>query len=60
MEIIDFDRNMTIKNLEAMPRGTGAKYIEILVAHNGDFVFYKVRRTVPKEIPYDHKIIRFK
>ena len=57
MEIIDYNPKMVVKNLDAMPRGVGARYLEILIAHNGDYVAYAWRRKIPAEIRYNHAII---
>jgi len=50
---------MIIKNVESLPHGLNAKYLEVIVAHNGDLVAYAWRRTVPKNMPKDHKLIVF-
>lgn len=52
-------KGLVIKNLDAMPRRLGAKYLEVLEAHNGDLVAYKWRRNLNNygAMPDDHKIV---
>lgn len=49
--------DMVIRNLDQLPRGTGAKYLEVLVAHNGDLVAVCWRNNAIQQI--GHQLIRF-
>ena len=62
MKIINIQSVPKIENMNAMPRGTGAKYLECSThdSENGtDYIAYQWRRKLPAGIPSWHVIIEF-
>jgi hypothetical protein len=66
VKIIKIKDTPKILNMECMPRGTGAPYLECSThqrAERGeiitDYIAYKWRRKIPKGIPSWHVIIEF-
>jgi len=49
MKIINIKDAPKIVNMECMPRGTGAKFLECTQAHNGDLIASYWRRKEPKQ-----------
>lgn len=47
MEVLKFDRSMPIANLAILPHGTGAKYLECIRSHNGEFIAKQWRNEKP-------------
>ena len=47
MTILNIKEVGRIANMEAMPRGLNARYLECIVAHNGDLVASCWRRKLP-------------
>jgi len=56
--ILEDHRNLDIRNLEQLPRGTGARYLEIMESHNPNelsrlgnavYIAVKWRRVIPKK-----------
>ncbi len=58
-EIIKNSKELVITNTQQLPHGTGAKYLEAMTAHNGDFVAIRWRRKIVDSIPADHVLIEF-
>jgi len=58
-KIIDNTRDLRVTNLEHLARGTGAKYLEVMEAHNGDYIAVAWRRKLLDSIPSDHILIVF-
>ena len=48
MIVIQNTPTLRIVNLDALPRGTGAKYLECISGQNGELVAKQWRRSVPK------------
>lgn len=46
-EVIANGPDLKIVNLDAMPRGTGCRYLEVIRAHTGDLIAKQWRREVP-------------
>lgn len=58
--MIDYDRSQTITNLEQLPKGTGAKYLECIEGQAyGTYIAAKWRRTPPANLPRGRVLIRF-
>lgn len=38
-----------VRNVESLSRGSGAKYLRCLVAHNGDYIAASWHRREPKQ-----------
>uniref|UniRef100_A0A6M3LIT3 Uncharacterized protein n=1 Tax=viral metagenome TaxID=1070528 RepID=A0A6M3LIT3_9ZZZZ len=57
--IIKHSRELRITNTEQLPHGTGAKYLETMPAHNGDYVAIAWRRKILDNIPCDHILVEF-
>jgi len=51
MEIIHIDTKPSVTNLEQLPRGTGARYLECARAHKAGLplIALRWRRSVPKK-----------
>jgi len=47
-----------IKNTESLPAGTGCKFLECMIAHNGDFIAHSWHRRSP-EPRYGYMVFRF-
>jgi len=45
-EIIKFSRDLVIKNLCCLPRGTGAKYLEVIRGEGNEYVAKQWRRKI--------------
>ena len=50
MEIITYSKNLRITNLDSLPKGTGARYLECIAAHEvgGPLIASAWRRSIPK------------
>lgn len=59
MNIIQYKPSLKVVNLDHLPRGTGARYLEVMRAHNGDLVAVGWRHS-QKGIPSGHDLIDFK
>jgi hypothetical protein len=60
MTIIKYNNLLIIKNLEQLPHGTGAKYLEVFIdTLHSVLIAYCWRRTMPKLIPLNHAIVKF-
>jgi len=57
--IVKHSRGLRITNTEHLPHGTGAKYLETMTAHNGDYIAAAWRRKILDNIPSDHILIEF-
>lgn len=58
MVIIRNTKELIVKNTEILPRGTGAKYLEVLV--NGkEFIAIQWRRKLPNSLPAGRALIQF-
>ena len=54
-----YNPGMQITNTDQLPKGTGAKYLEVLDHGSGPFVAVQWRRTQPSTLPKKHMLIRF-
>ena len=59
MTIIPYTRSLTIRNLDALPRGTGCRYLEVIDGLHGEYVAAAWRRTPPRDLPRTRKLIEF-
>lgn len=59
-KIIANDRDLVVTNLGHLAHGVGAKYLEVITAHNGDLVAVAWRRKILDSIPSDHILIEMK
>jgi len=59
MKIIQAKDAPALKNIESLPRGTGAKYMETMTAHNGDLVALCWRRKLPISAKPDRIFIQY-
>lgn len=59
-KIVDYCPSLTIRNVEQLPRGTGAKYLECVEGQAyGTYIAAKWRRTLPASLPRGRVLIRF-
>jgi hypothetical protein len=59
VKIIPNDRSLDIRNLEQLPRGTGAPYLEVMESHiQGVYIAVQWRRAV-KVSANDHVLVQF-
>ena len=57
--ILKFDKTLDIRNLDCLPHGTGAKYLEVMTSHEqGVYIAVQWHRKLGK-IPSDHILIMF-
>jgi hypothetical protein len=48
LEIIRYEPSLVIKNLASLPRGTGARYLEVITSHiQGEYIAKKWHRRAP-------------
>jgi hypothetical protein len=61
MTTIPYNPGMQIANTAKLPRGTGAKYLEVTEPHEDGLPLIAVqwRRTKPKSVPKRHHLIEF-
>jgi hypothetical protein len=61
MQIIQSSPRIRVTNLDHLPRGTGAKYLEVLTPHQDGlaFIAIKWRRKLPEALPNGRALIRF-
>ena len=58
MEIINYTNKLKFANTDQLPRGTGAKYLLVLV--NGEtLIAHSWKRNLPKSIPAGYAIVKF-
>jgi hypothetical protein len=59
--IVPNDPKMDIRNVEQLPRGTGARYLEIMDSHiPGEHIAVQWRRSIPKTPPkMGHALVEF-
>ena len=62
MTVIPYNPGMQIANVAQLPRGTGAKYLEVMEPHEAGLPLVAVqwRRTKPRSIEKRHHLIEFK
>ena len=55
--ILKYDKSLDIRNLEQLPRGLGAKYLEVMTSHEqGVYIAVQWHRKLGK-IPSDHIMV---
>ena len=59
MNVVRYNPGIQITNTDQLPRGTGAKYLEVLVPTVGPLVAVQWRRTKPRTIPKGRALIQF-
>jgi hypothetical protein len=61
MEAVPYNPGMQITNTQKLPKGTGAKYLEVMEPHEPGLPLIAVawRRTKPKSLPRRHRLISF-
>lgn len=60
MRLIEYSPALDIRNLDALPRGTGAGYLEVLTSHEpGVLIAVRWRRKAPASLPTDHALVAF-
>lgn len=58
--LIGYTPQTDIRNLEALPRGTGARYLEVLLSHEpGVLIAHSWRRKAPASMPAGHALVLF-
>ncbi len=48
-KIIKYSRNLDIRNVNSLPKGTGAKYLEVIHGQKDEFVAKRWKRKLPKK-----------
>lgn len=59
MQVLNYSPALRITNLGQLPPGTGAKYLQVLVSHNGDLVACQWHRTMPRELRIGRALVQF-
>ena len=61
MKIVDYIPGMQITNTAQLPKGSGAKYLEVLdpAWYRGPFIAIRWLRTQPKKLDKGRMLIRF-
>jgi hypothetical protein len=60
MKRIKYNRNLIITNLDQLPRGTGAKYLEVRPDNiHGVLIAVQWRRVVPKQFSSQFALVEF-
>ncbi len=60
MKRIKYNRNLIITNLDQLPRGSGAKYLEVMPDNiHGVLIAIKWRRVVPKQYSSQFALVEF-
>ena len=58
MKVVGFFEGMDIRNLDAMPRGLGCRYLEAITSHKkGVYIAKQWRRKLPENDPTVEVII---
>jgi len=57
--VIEYDTSLDIRNIEHLPRGTGAKYLEVIAGQGDEYVAVQWRRRNHNGIPSSHTLVRF-
>jgi hypothetical protein len=62
MKTVQYNPGMQITNAAQLPKGTGAKFLEVVEPHEPNLPLIAVqwRNTKPKSLPADHHLIQFK
>lgn len=60
--VIDYNPGMQIANVNQLPAGTGANYLEVMEPHEDGLPLIAVqwRQTKPKSLPKRHHLVEFK
>jgi hypothetical protein len=59
-EIIDYHKDMDIRNTEQLFTGLSCTYLEVLEAHEpGVYIAVQWRRKPVKNLPADHRLLKF-
>ena len=58
-QVIKYNRELRITNIDQLTHGTGAKFLETMTAHNGDYIAVAWHRKMLDTIPTDHVLISF-
>ncbi len=61
MFVVDYSPVMKITNTDQLPKGSGAKYLEVLEPETvGEpLIAMQWRKTKPKSLPKRHQLVRF-
>lgn len=59
IKTMQYNPGMRITNLDQLPNGTGAKYLEVLDNGSGPFIAVRWKNVQPKTLPKNHFLIRF-
>ena len=60
MKVIKYHRNLVITNLGQLPRGVGAKYLEVLPDNiHGVLIAVKWKRVIPKQYDNQFALVEF-
>jgi hypothetical protein len=54
---VSFNPGMQITNTAQLPRGTGAKYLEVIDNGNGPFIAVQWRRVKPKSLKNKRRLL---
>jgi hypothetical protein len=57
--IIKYTAELDIRNVESLPAGTGAKYVEVIRGLNGSMIAKQWRRKIPTNATSDQMFIAF-
>jgi hypothetical protein len=59
--IITFNPGMRITNTQHLPRGTGARFLEVMEPHEPGLPLIAVawRRSKPAKLPTNHHLVEF-
>ena len=61
MQTIPYSKTMKIVNTEQLPRGLGAKYLEVMSSHIPDtYIAVQWHRKLPARLKSWHSIVEFR
>jgi hypothetical protein len=59
MTIIRYTPALRIANTDQLPGGTGAKYLEAMLGHDGELIAVAWRRKKPASLDHGRVLVRF-
>jgi len=60
MTIVPYNPGMIITNTAQLPKGTGAKYLEVSTVKEGELIAVQWRRAKPTKLEKSRALIQFK
>lgn len=60
MSVVNFNRDMVIRNVESLPGGLGARFLLVINGENGEYVAKGWKRKAPAKMEKYETLIDFK